>query len=366
MQEQEKVAGWWFRTAEIRKTLFAGLIGFAIGAAIMALFGYNPITAYQWLFKGSFGNLYGFAESLANATPLILTALTFAVCFRGGLFNIGAEGQLYIGTLAAVSVSLACLPAGLTFLLSLIAAMAAGALWSIPVAILKVFRGVHEVISTIMLNWIGRWFAFWLILHPLTDPLRGEKTISVLEGARFPLLIPGTSSSYGFFIALAAVIVVYLLLWRMLPGFNIRVVGHNPQAASYAGIEQRKVIFLVFIVGGITAGLGGAVHVMGRPPTYAVFSGLSAIMYLGFDGLAVAMIGRNHPIGIVFAAIFFGGLLTGGRLMQLKADVPLEMVHIVEGIIILSIAVPELTKMFHSIKQSILQPLMKNPKPKRR
>ena len=328
------------------KTIIAGVIGFAAGALIIKLYGYDPIAAYRALFNGAFGDLYSFSESLANATPLILTALTFAIGFRGGMFNIGAEGQLYLGALAGVAVSYFHLPSGVNFALSLICAVLAGALWSLPAAILKAIRGVHEVISTIMLNWISQFLCFYLITEILVDPQRAEKTISVAESARLPLLVQGTSLSYGIFISIFAAIIIYLLLWRTVIGFDIRATGHNPLAAAYAGIEQWKIVLFVFISGGLTAGLAGAMHVMGRPPIYAIYGGMPSIRGLGFEGLAVAMIGRNHPIGIIFAAIFFGGLLAGGRMMQLSANVPLELVRVVEGMVVLFLAIPELVKLF--------------------
>jgi ABC-type uncharacterized transport system permease subunit len=348
---RKREAGFPGHMDELKKTIIAGVIGFAVGALIMVLYGYDPMSAYQALFKGAFGDLYGFSESLANATPLILTALTFAIGFRGGMFNIGAEGQLYLGALAAVTVSLLHLPSAASFALSLICAILAGAIWSLPVAILKATRGVHEVISTIMLNWISQFLAFYLIAKILVDPVRAEKTISIAEGARFPVLVPGTSLSYGIFISLVAAIIVYLLLWRTVIGFDIRAMGHNPLAATYAGIDRWKIILFVFITGGLTAGLAGAVHVMGRPPTYAVYSGMPSIKGLGFEGLAVAMIGRNHPIGIIISGIFFGGLLAGGRMMQLFAQVPLEMVRVVEGIVVLFLAIPELIRLFSFFRE---------------
>ncbi len=324
------------------ESVVAGIIGLVIGAAIMLVYGYDPISAYSSLFRGSFGSFYSWAESLANATPLILTALTFAVAMRGGLFNIGAEGQLYIGALAAVSVSLIQLPYPLHVVVALLAAMLAGMIWSLPVALLKLGRGVHEVISTIMFNWIAHFFAFYLIANVLTDPLRGEKTISIVETSRLARMVPQTSLNYGLIIALVAVAVVLFLLWRTTSGFELRVSGHNPEAAHYAGISRRKQVMTAFVIGGATAGLAGAVQVMGRPPTYAVLSGLPQFVNLGFDGIGVAMIGRNHPIGIVIAAIFFGGLLVGGRIMQFSPGVPLELVRVIEGVIILALAVPEL------------------------
>jgi len=267
------------------------------------------------------------------------------------MFNIGAEGQVYLGALAAVAASLIPLPATIGFIVSLVFAILAGALWSIPVAILKASRGVHEVISTIMLNWISLFLSFYLIAEILVDPMRAEKTVSISEQMRLPLLVQGTSLSYGIFLSVLAAIIVYLLLWRTVIGFDIRVMGHNLLAASYAGIEKWRVIVLVFIAGGITAGLAGAIHVMGRPPTYAVYSGMPSLRGLGFEGLAVAMIGRNHPLGIILAAVFFGGLTAGGRMMQLSAGVPLEMVRVVEGIIVLFLAIPELIKLIAMIKK---------------
>lgn len=331
----------------ISESILAGVIGLAIGALIMLGLGYDALAAYISLFRGSFGSGYSWAESLANATPLILTALTFAVAMRGGLFNIGAEGQLYIGALAAVSVSLIQLSAPFHLLVALLAAMIAGALWSLPVAILKLTRGVHEVISTIMLNWIARFFAFYMIAEVLMDPIRGEKTISIAETSRFARIVPGTSLNYGIVVAVIAVFVVLFVLWRTTAGFELRVAGHNPESAHYAGISHRKQILRAFLLGGVLAGLAGAVQVMGRPPTYALISGLPQVLDLGFDGIAVAMIGRNHPVGIIFAAIFFGGLMQGARMMQMSPGVPLELVRIVEGVIILALAVPELKRIFY-------------------
>ncbi len=334
----------------VTESVLAGAIGLAIGALIMLGYGYDPIAAYISLFKGSFGSVFSWSESLANATPLILTALTFAIAMRGGLFNIGAEGQLYIGALAAVAVSLFHLPAPLHLGVALLAAMVAGMLWSLPVAILKLNRGVHEVISTIMFNWIAHFFAFYMIANVLTDPTRGEKTISIAETSRFARILPGTSLSYGIVVAIVAALLIWFLLWRTSAGFELRAAGHSPEASRYAGISRRKQVLRVFLIGGVLAGVAGAVQVMGRPPTYAIVTGMSQFVNLGFDGIAVAMIGRNHPVGIIFASIFFGGLMVGGRIMQFSPGVPLELVRVIEGVIILALAVPELKKVFRFVR----------------
>lgn len=334
------------RLLPLGESLLAGLVGLAVGALIMLIYGFEPIMAYRALFRGSFASLYSLSEALANATPLILTALTFAIGLRGGLFNIGAEGQVYIGALAAIALSLFQLPPGLHLVLTLLAGMLAGALWSLPAAILKLTRGVHEVISTIMFNWIAHFLAFYLIANILVDPRRAEKTISILPSARFPLLVPKTSLSYGLLVSLFWVGLILFLLWYTTIGFEVRAMGLNPAACRYAGIKRWRTALFAFVVGGFTAGLAGAVHVMGRPPSYAIFSGLGGLLNLGFDGLGVAMIGRNHPFGIVLAAIFFGGLMSGGRLMQISPGVPLELIRVVEGVIIVALAVPELVRLF--------------------
>ncbi|MDB3944414.1 ABC transporter permease [Gammaproteobacteria bacterium] len=344
----------WLRwTGPLIESLLAGLIGLVIGAFIMLAFGYDPLAAYLSLFSGSFGSVYSWAESLANATPLILTALTFAIAMRGGLFNIGAEGQLYMGALAAVAVSLIHLPSPLNVIVSLVAAMVAGMIWSLPVALLKLGRGVHEVISTIMFNWIAHFFAFYLIANVLTDPKRGEKTISIVESARLGRILPTASLNYGLVIALITVAFILFFLWRTSAGFELRASGYNSEASHYAGISLRKQVMRTFLIGGAIAGLAGAVQVMGRPPTYAVMSGMPQLVNLGFDGIGVAMIGRNHPVGIVVAAIFFGGLMVGGRIMQFDPGVPFELVRVIEGVIIVTLAVPELRRIFSVARRKL-------------
>ena len=206
------------------------------------------------------------------------------------------------------------------------------------------FKGsveVYEVISTIMFNWIAHFFAFYLIANVLTDPKRGERTISIVESARLTRILPTATLHSGILISLITVTVILFFLWRTSAGFEVRAAGYNQEASHYAGISLRKQVLRVFLIGGAIAGLAGAVQVMGRPPYYAVMSGLPQLVNLGFDGIGVAMIGRNHPIGIIFAAIFFGGLMVGGRTMQFDPGVPFELVRVIEGIIIIALAVPE-------------------------
>ncbi|MFW6013405.1 MAG: ABC transporter permease [Candidatus Bipolaricaulota bacterium] len=331
-------------------SLIAGIIGLLGGAIIMALWGYPPLAAYTALFSSVFGDVYGVASTLARATPLILTGLTFAIGVRGGVFNIGAEGQLYFGAMAAVAVSLVQLPPGLHLALAMVAGMLAGALWSLPAALLKITRGVHEVISTIMLNWIAFYLGMYLVVSFLGDPQRAEKSISAAPTSRFPVLFRGTSLTYGFIASLIFALIVFIILWRTTIGFEVRVVGQNPDAAQYAGIDETSSVVTTFILGGLAAGLAGTLQIVAHPPTYALYSDFSTLKDLGFDGIGVALIGRNHPIGAIFAALFFAGLTVGARTMQISAGVPLEMVKVIQGLIILALAAPEIFNLLQLLK----------------
>lgn len=322
------------------------LLGLLLGAALMALWGYNPWVAYQALFHGSFGDRFALANTLSRTTPLILTGLTFAIGVRAGLFNIGAQGQMYTGALVAVVVGgLWELPSGLHLLLTLLAAMLAGALWSLPAAILKLTRGVHEVISTIMLNWIAFWLTQYVVLTHLSQ---GRRSVQAALGARFPMVMAGSDLSYALLLSVAFAGVIYWALWHHVTGYELRAAGFSPDAARYGGVRPGRSLLLAFLLGGSAAGLAGAVEVLGRFP-FALTNDLSNLGTLGFDGIAVALVGRNHPIGVVFSAIFFGALAAGSGMMGFRADVPIDMIQIVQGIIILTIAAPELWRLGRSL-----------------
>ncbi|UCF09943.1 MAG: ABC transporter permease [Candidatus Bipolaricaulota bacterium] len=337
------------------ESLLAAVVGLLVGAILMYIWGFDPWKAYYALLRGAYGGSYELSSSLARATPLILTALTFSICLRAGMFNIGAEGQMYMGGIASVLVVYFVLPRGLHQLAGLLFAGFAGAAWSLVPAFLKLTRGVHEVISTIMFNWISRWLALYLAIFVIVDPARPEKTLSIPVSARFPVLVPRTDLSYAIFVSVAFALVSYFILWHTATGYEVRAAGLNPTAARYGGIRNRRTMFLAFILGGISAGLAGASIVMGQPPTYAIFGGggLSQLANVGFDGMAVAMVGRNHPLGILVAALFFGGLNAGGRVMQFYGSnpVPLEMVRVVMGAIVLAMSIPELIRLLPLAKQ---------------
>ncbi|ASJ10745.1 ribose ABC transporter permease [Thermococcus sp. P6] len=327
------------------ESLIAVLIGFLIGAIVLLAFNYSPLEAYYWLLVGALGSKDDIASTLSYATPIMMTALTFAISARTGIFNIGAEGSFYFGAIAAVIFT--SIWGNMWF--GLVMGMLLGALWSLPAAFLKVYRGVHEVISTIMLNWIAWFFVLWLVVGPYANPSDPNKTIRIPESARLPL-IGNTDLSIAFVLAVVAAVLSYYLLWHTEFGFGMRASGINSRAARYGGVNPDRAVIWSFVIGGIMSGLGGAMKIMGEPPTYAISQGMANVYGFGFDGIGVALVGRNHPLGIIFAAVFFGMLRAGTSLMQARAMVPLEIIRVIQGIIVITVAIPGL---YDLIKKSL-------------
>jgi len=336
------------RFGGLRVLLEVGLalaLGLSLGAVLMAVWGYDPWKAYQALLQGAFGDRYGIANTLSRATPLILTGLTFAVGVRAGLFNIGAQGQMLAGALVAVVIGgLLDLPPGVHVLMAVLGAMLAGALWSLPAALLKLARGVHEVISTIMLNWIAFWLTSYVVLTHLSQ---GRRSLQADPTARFPLVMAGSDLSYALLLSLLFAGLVYWVLWHHVAGYELRAAGLSPEAARYGGVRPHRSLVWAFVWGGLAAGGAGAVEVLGRFP-FALTNDLSNLGTLGFDGIAVALVGRNHPLGILLSAVFFGALAAGSTMMGFRAGVPIDMIQVVQGIIILAIAVPEMGRLLRA------------------
>jgi len=336
----------WRLPQPLGESLTTILLGLAAGGLLMAVFGHHPLVAYHALLVGAFGTVPDMLESLAYATPLMLTALTFAVGVRGGLFNIGAEGQMYLGAVAAIFVAGTFpLPPGIHLAAATLAGMLAGGVWAVIPALLKVSRGVHEVISTIMMNWISFHLSTYLTLAFLIGAVRGDSTRPALPTARYAVLTEDATLTAAVFVAVAFALLVYLYLWGTRAGYELRLAGENPDAARYAGVHAGRVVVLNFVIGGLAAGLAGATQVIGRPPAWALYATLGNVATLGFDGIGVALVGRNHPVGSVLAACLFGALAQGGRLMEYQAGVPSELVRALNGLIVITLAVPELWAM---------------------
>lgn len=320
------------------ESLIAVVVGIVVGGIILAFSGYSPVKAYVALFDGAVGSKYGWAMTLSAATPIILTALTFGIGARTGLFNIGGEGTVYFGAIAAILLT----NLWGNILMGLLGGIIAGIAWMAIPAFLKVLRGVNEVVSTIMLNWMAYFIALYIVLQKIPSPEDPNKTIAVPISARFPIIMKGSELSWAFAISVIAAIITYYILWHTELGYELRVSGYNERAARYGGINPKKAVIWSFLLGGIMSGLAGATEVMGRPPSYAISQGMANIYGYGFDGIGVSLVGRNHPLGIIFSGIFFGMLKAGATAMQIEAGVPLEMVRMVQGVIVVAVAIPGL------------------------
>ena len=305
--------------------------------------------AYSGLWAGAFGRWRALADSLVAATPYLLTGLAVTLGFRCGLFNIGAEGQLYVGALAAaaVGVHITVLPWAIHLPLTVLAGMAAGMAWGAFPGWLKARTGAHEVINTIMMNFIAIALVDVLVKGPLCDPASTiPRTANVAETARLPLLAPNTRLHAGFLLALLCAIGVWLLLTRLPLGFEIRAVGANPDAAQQAGIRVRRSYVLALGMSGAIAGLAGAGEVLGLNGNLpAAFSS-----GYGFDGIAVALLARANPIAVIPAALLWGALRNGAGLMQLRSGISVDLINIIQALVIMFVAADAIVRWLYRIK----------------
>lgn len=315
------------------------LLGLLAGAIIMLAFGYNPILGYQALWDGAFGSGYFFGETIRQVSPYILTGLAVAFAFRSGLFNIGAEGQVIVGWVAAVWVGSSIeAPIAIHLPLAILAAAFAGALWGFLPGLLKATRGVHEVIITIMMNYIALHVSNYMIRHVLSDGGDSSDRIAETASLGSNWLMELTDYSrmhYGIIVAILAAVLMWFILEKTTTGFEFRAVGFNPNASKYAGMNVKKNIILSMVISGAFAGLAGAMEGLG---TFGYMPSHSAFTNLGFDGIAVALLGGNAAFGTVIAAFLFGALKIGALNMPTTAGVPSELVEIVIALIIFFVA----------------------------
>lgn len=310
-----------------------------VGTIFILYVGKDPVKAYGALWRASFGSLANFGEYLVTVTPLIFMGLSVSFAFRAGLFNIGGEGQYLVAQVAAawVGYSFTGLPGMMHGWLVLLAAALAGAVWGVVPGLLKAYRGVHEVINTIMMNYIALFLCNWLVLGPMRAPGNMPATPSIPAEAMLAHLLPVSRLNTGFLLALAATILTYLLLFRTVWGYEIRAVGHNPLAAAYGGISMTRNTILTMAVAGALAGLAGGVQLAGLTGRFyqtASFAGY------GFNGISVALLGKNHPAGALLGALLFGWLERGSSAMQATAGVPKSIVLVVQATVIFFVAAP--------------------------
>jgi general nucleoside transport system permease protein len=271
-------------------------------------------------------------STAVQAAPLILAGLAVGIGFKAGLFNIGASGQFLLGaiTAAALGYQLASSPGYVAIPVALLAAALAGAAWGFIPGALKAWTGAHEVVTTIMLNFIAATLVKYLITGPFGVPGFSFDRTGAIGNAALPVLF-GRDGHLGIFIALAVVPVIWWMLWRSTLGFEIRTVGANPSAARYAGMHPGRLTILTMSLCGLLAGLAGAGQILG----ISHFMNASYSTAIGFDAITVALLGKAHPVGIVFAAILFGIMRAGSGLMQISAGVPVEIVDVLQAVILL-------------------------------
>ncbi len=342
---------------QIAFTFGAILFAMFIGSLVIMFIGKNPITVYQSMLQFTFGRSDSIGAILFKSTPLIFAGLAVALSFRVGLFNIGAEGQYFIGALAAsiVGFSLQGLPWFIHLPLVILAGMAGGMLWALIPALLKVKRGAHEVITTIMMNYIAysvvHYFVADLFLDKAQNLPKGYgspmvRMPKILESARMPTMhdfvgIFGVEMpryiylNWFFVIGILLAIAVYILIWKTPFGMEIRAVGQNPHASETVGIQSKKVYLKTFLISGAIAGLIGLSDLLG----YIGYMDTDFPRGYGFTGIAVALLANNNALGVVLAALLFGFLRRGAEGLQAIEQIPMDVVVILEGVIILSIVV---------------------------
>ena len=303
-----------------------------------------PFKAYAALWEGSLGSPNGRVSTLVQAAPLMLTGLGVGLAFKAGLFNIGGEGQFLLGAIAAIAVGVALDGNGPAVAITgaVLASVVVGAAWGFIPGFLKAYSGAHEVVTTIMLNFIARFLIAYLISGPLKLPLSPQPVTAPVNDAALPILF-GRDGHIGILIAFAAVPIIWFLLNKMTLGFEIRAVGANPDAARYAGMKPRRLIILTMSIAGLMAGLAGGLNVLGiNHQMNASFS-----TTVGFTAITVALLGRSNPVGIMFAALLFGMMSAGALNMQIVADVPAELVALLQAIILLFLVMsPVLRRVF--------------------
>ena len=329
---------------ELAFPLAAVAAAFILGGLLMLMIGVNPLAAYKALLDGAFGSLKAISGTIDKSVPLIFTGLALAFGFKCQVFNMGAEGQLLFGGLAAALIGryVTGLPAVLHLPLTILGGLAAGGLWALPPALLKVRRGVNEVIGTIMMNTIGALAVSYFIMGVCKAPGELNATEEIQPTAAIGgLQLGGITLNYSFLLALAACMGVYLFLNKTTMGYEIKAVGLNRDAAEYAGINANKSILLVFIISGMLASLAGVTEITGN--YMRIYDGFSP--GYGADGISIALLANCNPFGVILSSLLFGALRYGATMMQAKVGVSKEIVVAIQAMIVLLVASEKIFKL---------------------
>ena len=351
---QKIVAAWSLQSLLV--PLYAIILSFIVGGVLIALIGVNPFDAYWALLRGMFGDGDRVAASIARSVPFIGSALALAFAFRAGLFNIGAEGQLLVGGITAAWVGtwafMTDTPGIIAIPIILVGGVVGGFFWGGIPGVLRAKTGAHEVISTIMLNSIALFAVRWIVNSRDPVILRDldasvPRTEPVSDTAILPELVDSQPNLHlGLFVMIAVCFVVAFVLNRTTFGFEVKTVGTNPHASHYAGVDVDRIIILAMALSGAFAGIAAASEVSGtnqffQPGTFA---------FIGFDGIAIALLARANPIAIIPAALLWGSLLSGAPLMQLEADVSIDVVRIIQAMVLLFVAADAIVRYLFRVR----------------
>jgi simple sugar transport system permease protein len=330
--------------------LLATLAALAVGAVMLILLGADPFQAYSALWDGAFGSSNAVADTIVKATPLLLVGIGICIAFRGGVINIGGEGQLIAGAITGTFVGLSFpdQPAIVVVPMAMIAGFVGGAVWGGIPGALKAYYGVNEILSTIMMNQIAVQIMNYLLRGPLIDPEQLQRASRIPETARLarafdlPRLVP-TRLHLGALIAVILAFGVYVFLWRTTTGYRIRAVGLNPDASRYAGISVERQIVLSLLLSGALAGLAGAIQVYGVH--HFMFTDGSAAGFTGsagFNGIVAALFGKLNPIATIPASFIFGALLVGANKLQRVVQVPSALITALNGLVVIFVVSSEI------------------------
>lgn len=329
--------------------ILAALAAFLVGAVMLLALGANPIQAYAALLEGAFGSANSLADTIVKATPLLFVGVGICISFRGGVINIGGEGQLVVGALAATIAALALpkWPGWAIIPFSLALGFVAGGIWGAIPGALKAYLNVNEILTTIMMNQIAIQGMNFLLRGPLMDPLQVQSGSFIPQTARFsvaadlPRLVP-TRLHAGILLAILAAFLTWVLLWRTTLGFRIRAVGLSPRASRRAGIRVERYAMLALLLSGALAGLGGATQVLGV--NHRMFTDGSAMGFTGgagFNGIVAALFGQLHPLGTIPASFLFGAMLVGANKMQRAVQVPSALITALNGLLVVFVVSSE-------------------------
>ncbi len=308
-------------------------LALAIGVALVILIGQDPISAYRNLVFGSFDSVEHFGNLLSAATPILIAGLGVVVSFRAGIFNVGGDGQIYVGAIlaAAVGFTFVQVPGPLLIIAMLVVGALAGAVWSGIAGVLKAYLEVDEVVATIMLNYIAMLLTQYLVTNPWRDPATSAPSSPpVAPQARWGLILAPSTAHFGLVLALILVVAVWFLMFRTEWGIRLRAVGTNRSFAEAIGVNPRVVMVEAMLVAGALAGIAGADEVLGVEHRF--YQGFDA--NYGFLGLVVALLGRLNPLGMTIMAFLYAALLNGAAVMQINTNVPYPLVSILAGIVV--------------------------------